>query len=148
MLFRLGRFLRAAGYDTEIAGEGKADREIVARAVREDRLLLSCDRSLAEHKQAAGRLVLLPSNGLDRTAAVLGEAVPIDWLYQPFSRCLVDNAAVRSARPDERLSLPERAREIGGDIFVCPHCGRLYWPGSHVRRMRSRLTRWKQLAEE
>jgi uncharacterized protein with PIN domain len=145
MLTRLGRFLRAAGYDTDIAGPGEHDGALLARAVREDRLLLTCDRELAQRRAAVRRVIVLPSNGLDRTARALGDAVPIDWLRAPFTRCLVDNSPLRPAAAEEHDLLPKRAREIGDDdIFVCPQCSRIYWPGSHVRRIRQRLAKWNQ----
>ncbi|MGH6943501.1 MAG: Mut7-C RNAse domain-containing protein [Geminicoccaceae bacterium] len=27
--------------------------------------------------------------------------------------------------------------------MACPVCRRVYWPGSHARRMKARLERWK-----
>jgi len=145
MLTRLGRFLRAAGYDTEIAGPGEHDGVLLDRAIHEDRLLLTCDRELAQRRAAAGRVIVLPSNGLDRTARALGDAVPIDWFRAPFTRCLVDNSPLRPATPEERDRLPTRAREIGDDdIFTCSQCSRVYWPGSHVRRIRQRLAEWSR----
>jgi uncharacterized protein with PIN domain len=71
MLARLCRRLRAAGYDTEIAGASEHDGRLLQRAINEDRLLLTCDRKLAEHRLALGRVVVLPSNGLDGTARAL-----------------------------------------------------------------------------
>lgn len=31
-----------------------------------------------------------------------------------------------------------------GPVTACPDCGRIYWPGSHVRRMRARLDCWRR----
>lgn len=39
MLTRLGRWLRAAGYDCAFPADGASDREVLAQAVAEDRLL-------------------------------------------------------------------------------------------------------------
>ena len=47
MLRGLGRWLRAAGYDTVIAGGGIPDRALAARCAEEDRVLLTKDRQLA-----------------------------------------------------------------------------------------------------
>ena len=144
MLARLCRRLRAAGYDTEIAGPSEHDGGLVARAIHEGRLLLTCDRKIAERRSASRCVVVLPSNGLDETARALMVRVPINWLLDPFSRCLMDNSPLRPASQRELCRLPRRAREIGGkDIFICPHCDRIYWPGSHVRRMYEQLTKWQ-----
>ena len=47
MLARLGRWLRAAGYDTAIAEGGMPDTALIARCVTEPRVLLTRDRHLA-----------------------------------------------------------------------------------------------------
>ena len=47
MLHGLGRWLRAAGYDTVIAKGGIPDRELARRCAGEDRILLTKDRHLA-----------------------------------------------------------------------------------------------------
>jgi uncharacterized protein with PIN domain len=146
MLARLGRCLRAAGYDTDIAEPSEHDRELLARAIQEDRLLLTCDRGITEHREASGRVVVLPSNGLDRTARHLTNRLQINWLLRPFSRCLVDNSPLRPAKPKELCRLPQRARAIGSEeVFICPLCDRIYWPGSHVRRMYKQLNTWQNI---
>jgi uncharacterized protein len=88
--------------------------------------------------------VLLRREGLDHAAGELCLRLHIDWLHAPFSRCLLDNAVLAAAPPAVLNRLPERARQGAGRIAVCPTCGRVYWPGSHVRRMRARLDRWRQ----
>jgi uncharacterized protein len=143
MLKGIGRWLRAAGYDTAIARDGTADDELLARARAEDRILLTCDRALAA-RGAPAAVVLLASESLDEAAAVLRERLAIDWLRAPFSRCLLDNAQLHPGEPATLARLPERSRTGVGPITVCPECGRIYWPGSHVRRMRARLKRWRQ----
>ena len=144
MLARLCRFLRAAGYDTEMAGVTEHDRKLLERAIEEGRLLLTCDRELAQRRLARGRAIVLPSNGLDQTAFALDYAVSINWLLAPFSRCLVDNTRLRTANQEEHQRLPEPVRKIGReDVCVCPACDRIYWPGRHVRRTLKRLSRWQ-----
>ena len=86
MLKRLGHWLRVAGYDVLILPDGSDDRELIARARDERRLLLSSDRRLAEHQRATEWLVRLDCQGLDECAMALGRQLPIDWLYRPFSR--------------------------------------------------------------
>jgi uncharacterized protein with PIN domain len=143
MLTGIGRWLRAAGYDTAIAPSGASDDDLLAQARAEGRVLLTCDRGLAA-QCAPGAVVLLSREGLDHAAAELRERLQIDWLQAPFSRCLVDNALLEGAPAAVLDRLPERTRQGVGPITVCPACGRVYWPGSHVRRMRARLDRWRQ----
>jgi uncharacterized protein with PIN domain len=140
MLRRLGRWLRAAGYDTGLAEVGLPDRALLARAAFEQRLLLTRDRALAA--TAASPVLLLAGAALADQAAELKRTAGIDWLLAPFTRCLVDNTLLQAAGPAETDRLPETARNLAGPIRLCPACGRLYWPGSHVRRMQARLTEW------
>jgi uncharacterized protein with PIN domain len=142
MLERLGRWLRAAGHDTVIA-EGTADRQIIACCLAERRHLLTRDRELA---RLAGRngvdRLLLVGPSIDADAQVLRDKLALDWLAAPFTRCLRDNTPLAAAAPEDAARVPERARALAGLLLRCPRCNRLYWPGSHVRRMQARLAAW------
>lgn len=146
MLHSLGRWLRAAGYDTAIAGRGHDDGELLEWAAAEGRLLVTRDRALAAGRVRDAEVVVLSGNGLETNALELARRLGLDWLHAPFSRCLVDNAPLRLAGETELSRLSAEARRLGGPVTLCETCGRIYWPGSHVRRMRARLQRWQRLA--
>ena len=133
--------MRAAGYDVAIVDEGVPDDELVARAAAESRLLLTCDRGLGERSGPDATVMVLGTASFDRAARELRERLGVDWLYAPFSRCLLDNAPLMAADEHSIAELPATARQGDGPIRRCPECGRLYWPGSHVRRMRAKLAR-------
>lgn len=86
MLKRLGRWLRAAGYDTVIEGDGVSDRDLIQRAVREGRLLITRDRKLMEFREAPGVVILLRSNAVQDCIQELTGRLGIDWTFQPFTR--------------------------------------------------------------
>jgi len=144
MLRGLGRWLRAAGYDTVIAEGGLPDRALAKRCAEEDRVLLTKDRDLAATVADSAPVVLVPGDGIDEAARTLRTALGIDWQHAPFTRCLVDNRPLEKAPPDLATRVPERSRAVDGPLQVCPECGRLYWPGGHVRRMQQRLAAWQQ----
>lgn len=105
MLARLGRWLRAAGYDTAIAEGGLGDAEIIARCIAEDRTLLTRDRHLAAIAQCRVSVVRLADTTLTAQAHALRAGLDIagleiDWQHAPFSRCLVDNTPLDRAPPD------------------------------------------------
>lgn len=141
MLRGLGRWLRAAGHDTAIAS-GQNDRAVLALAAFEDRTLLTRDRHLARTAPPGATVVLLGNEGLDAHARTLRERLGLDWRLAPFTRCLVDNAPLRPATAAEIARVPQGAGGGNSSICTCPTCGRLYWPGSHVRRMAARLDAW------
>jgi len=80
-----------------IARSGTADVDLVAFARAEGLLFLTCDRKLASMMSEDPHLVVLASEALDEAARELRERPGIDWLYAPFTRCLLDNASLRPA---------------------------------------------------
>lgn len=141
MLGRLARYLRAAGYDTLLAAGGTADRELLQLAAEEGRYFLTCDHLILDHRAADGVAHLLRPGTLDELAAAVTISFAIDWLSAPFSRCLVDNTPLQAADHARHPDLP--ADLAGREIRSCPECGRIYWFGSHCRRMRIRLEGWQ-----
>jgi uncharacterized protein len=145
MLRGLGRWLRAAGYDTVIAEGGLPDRALAARCAEEDRVLLTKDQHLAATVAGTAQGVLVSGNGIDEAARSLRTALDVDWQYAPFTRCIVDNRLLEVVPAYLASQVPERSRAAGGPLRVCPECGRVYWPGGHVRRMQHRLAAWQQV---
>lgn len=143
MLKGLGRWLRTAGYDTAIAADGAPDETLLSLAADERRILLTCDRALAEVAPDGVRVLVLATERLDPAAEEVRDLLGIDWLHRPFTRCLRCNTGLRPARERELDGLPDETRRGAGPFTACPACGRIYWPGSHVRRMRARLERWQ-----
>lgn len=144
MLGSTARWLRAAGYDTALAASGQADVDLLARCRREGRVLVTRDRRLAV--AASGfevRAVLLGDDGDEAQALALARALGVDWTCAPFTRCLIDNSPLRPAGEADLARIPDASRDLPGPFRSCPTCGRTYWPGSHVRRMRERLEHWK-----
>lgn len=139
MLARLGRWLRAAGYDTAIAPGGSDDRALVEQARRDGRWLITRDRHMARFRNGDGRVVLLTANDTTGLAAELDERFAIDWLHQPFSRCLDCNTPLQPATPSQTERLPPGKQGFAADAWYCPACDKVLWRGSHVRRMRHTL---------
>jgi uncharacterized protein with PIN domain len=139
MLADVARWLRAAGYDTTLAAPGEPDAALVERCAAEGRLLLTRDRRLVEDAATVERL-LVPKGELVDVAQALADRLGICWTHAPFTRCLVDNAPLRLVTVGEQERVPDHARTASGAVHACPACGRLYWPGGHVRRMLDRLT--------
>ena len=55
----------------------------------------------------------------------------------PFSRCARCNAALQTRHPMEaRGEVPGRVLRSARALHYCPVCGKWYWDGSHVARLR------------
>lgn len=142
MLFRLARSLRAAGYDTVLAADGAPDRDLLERCRREDRVLVTRDRKLMAAALPEVRAVLLVDEDRESEARALGRALDIDWLHAPLSRCMVDNAPLSPAGPADLARVPSTVEAAPEAVKVCRTCGRVYWPGSHVKRLMEKLSCW------
>lgn len=139
MLERLARWLRAAGHDAASAPDGAPGQELLQIAAQEGRTLLTKSRALAAQAGELG--VLIEADGAEAEAAELGRKRELDWRLAPFTRCLIDNAVLAPASPGDLARMPPSAQALPGPFRVCPACGRLYWPGSHPKRMAARLER-------
>ena len=144
MLRKLAHWLRAAGYDTDLANEGDSDRSLLEKAVKEKRLFITRDQKLTEFRHAPGTVILLHSNNMHSCARELQKTLAINWLMKPFSRCMLCNTPLTIADPAFIEEVPMKSRASVKQLFRCKHCNKLYWEGSHVRRLRNMFTQWMQ----
>ena len=58
----------------------------------------------------------------------------------PFTRCLACNGLLRPASPEEvQAQLLPRTAHYYHEFWRCAQCARVYWNGSHYRRMENLL---------
>lgn len=143
MLGRLCRYLRAADYDTLLASGGRSDAELLRQCHTEGRYFLTQDQLVREHKAAHGVALILPQGDLDQLAALLGAHYQLDWLSRAFTRCLVDNTLLAAADEAALARAPLDALRPEEPLRCCPGCGRIYWRGSHYKRMHAKLVAWQ-----
>jgi uncharacterized protein len=143
MLGQLCRYLRAAGYDTLFDNNGDPDRDLLRKCREHGRFLLTQDQLIIEHKTARDVAFILPRGDLDTLAALIGAHFQLDWISHAFSRCLVDNALLLRADAAALQRIPPDARRLGESFSYCPACSRVYWQGSHYKRIKARLMQWQ-----
>ena len=141
MLGRLARWLRMLGFDTTYDAT-LPDPALVRLADAEGRVLLTRDRHLLRELRPARAVEIrseVPLEQLRELVTALALRPPAEL----FTRCLVCNSPLSPPVPavDAARELPPAARDLPGPARRCPTCGRLYWHGSHVRRMRAALER-------
>ena len=140
MLGRLARWLRVLGYDTSYDTRLQ-DPELVRLADAEGRILLTRDRHLLRELRPQRAHQVRHDEPLEQLRDVV-KALALAAPAELFTRCLLCNAVLQDLAPDAAQPLlPEGVRGIPGPVRQCPHCARLYWNGSHVRRMRAALDR-------
>lgn len=140
MLGRLTRWLRLIGVD--VAYEAHVDDlDLVARGKREGRVVLTRDTLLPRRFKGTSCLLIESEDVAEQLAQVVA-AFGIDWRAGAFSRCTRCNTPLERLTRDETTGRVPRRVLLEQQRFVgCPSCGRVYWPGSHVERMRASLER-------
>ena len=143
MLIRLSRWLRAAGYDCAVLPDGSHDRDIMQLARTESRLVLTRDRQFLYFRDASQYVFFLDVQVIDEQARYLAERLNINWLYRPFSRCMMCNENLIEGTQEQRATLTVKIRS-DETLRFCPQCQRLYWNGGHVHRMERKLREWQK----
>lgn len=132
----LAHLLRMAGFDTLYRNDF-GDREIVALAVAEGRIVLTRDRELLKLRELThGCFVhaLKPAQQFKEILTRLDLAGSI----RPFTLCLECNRPLRDIDKAQVIDrLPPLVRERYARFTTCEACGRIYWEGSHWQRMRA-----------
>jgi len=138
MLGRLARWLRVLGFDT-LYEPTLSDPELVARAELDGRIVLTRDRALLRDLRPERAVEITSDDPLVQLSAVVErcELAPPAAL---FTRCLLCNVILDDLPDDAgRALLPPKSRELPGPVRRCSRCGRVYWNGSHARRMQATL---------
>ena len=144
---RLARWLRVIDADTLQLPLDASDHEIVARAASDGRVLLSQDRHLHRELRPVRAFVVTSSIPLEQLVEVV-HAYDLKRPNELLTRCLLCNAPLEVVPQEEVASVvPPKSRDLPGVVRRCPSCGRVYWHGSHVRRMKAALEKalpdWK-----
>ncbi|MFO1196436.1 MAG: Mut7-C RNAse domain-containing protein [Burkholderiaceae bacterium] len=130
----LARRLRLLGFDCVLAGDGPDDA-LARQAERDERIVLTRDRELLKHRRVArGRFVRALRT--DAQAGEVIEALALRAHLRPFTRCLECNGELSAAGADEVADrIPAAVALAQREFARCEGCGRIYWPGSHWRRL-------------
>ena len=145
MLGRLAKWLRALGYDV-VYHPFADDREVTAWAQERGATLLTRDTELA--RRAKARVIFIEHDHLGEQLRQVAEEAPLDLARaRPLSRCMVCNGELVAATREEVWGrVPPYVYLTRESYARCPGCGRVYWEGTHVGRMRERLAELVQAA--
>jgi uncharacterized protein with PIN domain len=136
-LGKLAKWLRMLGYDT-LFFDPIEDGELVSKALKDNRVVLSRDTQLSRFKMKLGQRLLLIKS--DKPLEQLKQVVR-HFKLKPdkgllFSRCLVCNQPLEKV---EKENIKERlypyVYQTQNNFMRCPKCDRIYWPATHVKRM-------------
>lgn len=134
----LARMLRMAGFDT-LYDNAFDDARIERLGQEQQRTVLTRDRELLKRRGVVHGCylhALAPPDQFREIVVRLGLAD----LGRPFSICLHCNVPLRDVPMEEVIDrLPPAVRATQREFRTCDQCGRVYWKGSHWKRMSALL---------
>lgn len=134
----LAHMLRMAGFDTRYDNRF-LDRDIAAIAEAEGRIVLTRDRELLKYRVITHGCYVHALKPRLQFREIVGR-LDLVRRFQPFTRCLECNALLRPVDKRQVLDqLPASVRAHQEHFSRCDGCGRVFWEGSHWRRMREVL---------
>jgi uncharacterized protein with PIN domain len=134
-LGRLAGYLRMLGFDT-VYSNRLSDLELVKISCAEKRILLTRDRGVLKHSAVTHGYWLRETDSRRQTLEVVRRFDLVRPL-RPLTRCMVCNEPLGEVSKDEvRGKVPPGTLEWCDEFRECASCGRVYWEGSHCRRMR------------
>jgi hypothetical protein len=136
-LAAFARRLRVLGYDVRVIPNATLER-VCAAAAAEHRIVLTLSRRVPVCCAWNARRVIARGQEDAALRAIVSERSPG---APAFGRCTHCNAVL--AAPSAPGSLADAPVPPPASVRVtgqCPDCRRCYWHGSHVDRLRARLT--------
>jgi hypothetical protein len=141
-LSRLAAYLRLMGQDA-IHHARCADEELARIASADDRVLLTRDTQLLMRTAVVHGGFVRATDPQRQVVEVL-HRFGAPETFAPFTRCMACNGRLRSVSKAEVADrLPPDTRRFYDRFWTCAGCARLYWEGSHVRRMRQWVEAWR-----
>lgn len=139
MLGKLARWLRLSGYQTYYNSR-EDDTALLDMCIRSKTILLTRDRELERKaRKLSLDVILIKSNGIENQLLQLVRN-GFEIKKEPSEAlCPMCGSEVRETEEKEISSLPQKIRLVDKKIYICSKCGKIYWEGSHWKKIRERV---------
>lgn len=133
-LGQLARYLRLLGFDVLYRND-YTDREVAQIASQEERIALTRDRALLQHKIITRGYFVRAVKPRDQVREIL-RRLDLYGAVRPFTRCLRCNGDLEDVEKQAiAQQLEPKTRKYYQRFRRCKVCGQVYWKGSHFDRM-------------
>lgn len=133
-LGKLARNLRLLGFDSSYQNDF-TDDQILEIMRQERRTILTRDRNLLKRNAVTHGYFIRSEYPKNQTVEVI-RRFDLRKSIRPFTLCLHCNQPVEEISKDKIMArLQPRTRQFYDVFFHCTACDRLFWRGSHFRRM-------------
>ena len=130
--------LRMLGFDT-LYDNFYHDDEVRENAIRDSRVVLTRDRELLKCADITHGRYVHALRPLDQCKEIVTR-LQLERDARPFTLCLHCNETLQEIDKARVVDdLPENVAKYYQRFCTCPACRRIYWEGSHWKRMRGWL---------
>ena len=146
MLGSLNRWLRICGYETEFMRDAPDD-ELLERGMEGRFVVLTKDRTLSREARRRGvdAFLVEGSNDEERLASVAREFSLV--LDPVMARCTLCGGRLDHVSKDDVVGeVPPDSHESYDEFWRCGGCGKVYWRGSHWKRIVEKVAEASRLA--
>lgn len=135
MLRNTARWARMAGIDSHIF-EGGGDDRLIAFARESGRTIVTRDRALAAKCKKQGvQCILLQAASLSVQLRTIRQCTG-RFGFPNAIRCPVCNTPLHRAKKNEVApKVPQYVLKMHRKFWLCGGCGKVYWTGSHWKRI-------------
>jgi len=147
MLGKLTRWLRMLGHDVEYFNM-LDDDELIKVARSERRILLTRDIRLYQEASMKGiEAFLIQGKTEYEKLAELARKYKFKLeIDTSNSRCPKCNSRIRPVSKEEVLDrIPKSTSKFYDEFWECPNCGKVYWRGSHWKRINKTLSQAREI---
>lgn len=145
-LGKLARLLRMLGFNA-LYRNNYDDPEIVSTSLKQKRIILTRDRHLLHVKQITHGYWIRSQNPENQLLEVLGR-FDLYGQIKSFHRCIVCNGIIKEINKQEIIErLEPKTARYYNEFYLCDNCKKIYWKGSHYKRMKSTIDKFLQLKE-
>jgi uncharacterized protein len=150
MLGKIARKLRIFGFDTVYMAHAHDD-EILKIGIEQDRVILTADKELFKRIVKVGARGVLVSGGTseleDLVHILTKNGITSVGMNGIGSRCSVCNGHLEERTSDQvkeddynnndDVIVPDKVIACHNQFFQCICCGKIYWEGGHLKRIRA-----------
>ena len=142
-LGRLAKWLRILGFDAVYLKPVKKSK-IIVEALKENRIILTRNNKIKT--QVNSGVICIKSDlvfeQLQEVVNKLNLQIDKDNL---FSRCLICNVRLELVDKEKiKSEVPAYVYRKHSEFRKCPNCQRVYWPGSHWRKVKEDLDKIRE----
>jgi uncharacterized protein len=150
MLGNIARKLRIFGFDTIYLAQAHDD-EILNIGIEQNRVILTADKELFKRIVKVGARGVLVSGGAseleDLVHILTKNGITSVGMNGIGSRCSICNGPLEERTSDQVkkndgdddgvVGVPDKVIACHNQFFQCTACGKIYWEGGHLKRIRA-----------